>query len=117
MGVLIDTERKGCESAIHDHDSDLCVTMVGWIDVPYSDWGDFRRRGAIDITSLKLTFTDHPRLTAPPKVPPWVVRWTTHDFYLFTHHIHTAALKETTFIYGKNFVFTLGRNLLSGPLF
>ena len=28
------------------------VTMVGWVDVPYSDWGDFRRRRAVDISSL-----------------------------------------------------------------
>ena len=35
--VLIDMERKGCESIIHDHDCDLRVTMVGWVDVPYSD--------------------------------------------------------------------------------
>ena len=29
VGVLIDTERKGCESITHDHDCDLWVTMVG----------------------------------------------------------------------------------------
>ena len=52
VGALIDMERKGCESIIHDHDCDLWVTMVGWWDVPYSDWGDFRRRRAIDISSL-----------------------------------------------------------------
>ena len=51
MEVLIDMERKGCESIIHDHDCDLWVTMVGWVDVPYNDWGDFRRRRAIDIFS------------------------------------------------------------------
>ena len=28
------------------------VTMVGWADVPNSDWGDFRRRRAIDISTL-----------------------------------------------------------------
>ena len=27
------------------------VTMMGWADVPDSDWGDFRRRRAIDISS------------------------------------------------------------------
>ena len=52
VGVLIDTERKGGESIIHDHDCDLCVTIVGWVDVPYSDWGDFRRRRAVVISSL-----------------------------------------------------------------
>ena len=29
-----------------------CVTMVGWADVPDSDRGDFRRRPAVDISSL-----------------------------------------------------------------
>ena len=52
VGALIDMERKGCEWIIHDHDCDLWVTMVGWKDVPYSDWGDFRRRRAVDISSL-----------------------------------------------------------------
>ena len=28
-----------------------CVTMVGWADVPDSDWGDFRHRRAVDISS------------------------------------------------------------------
>ena len=51
---LIDMEWKGCESIIHDHDCDLWVTMVGWVDVPYSDWGDFRRRRAVDISSCLL---------------------------------------------------------------
>ena len=27
------------------------VTMVGWADVLDSDWGDFRRRLAVDISS------------------------------------------------------------------
>ena len=51
MGGLIDMERNGCELIIHDHDSDLWVTMVGWVDVPDSDWGDFKRQRAIDISS------------------------------------------------------------------
>ena len=29
-----------------------CVTMLGWADVPDSDRGDFRRRRAVDISSL-----------------------------------------------------------------
>ena len=29
-----------------------CVTMTGWADVPDSDQGDFRRRRAVDISSL-----------------------------------------------------------------
>ena len=48
---LIDMERKGSELIIHDHDRDLSVTLVGLVDVPYSDWGDFRRRRAVDISS------------------------------------------------------------------
>ena len=39
VGALIDMERKGCESISHDHDYDQWVTMVGWVDIPYSDWG------------------------------------------------------------------------------
>ena len=34
-----------------------CVTMVvRWADVPDSDWGDFRRRCAVDISSLIIVF-------------------------------------------------------------
>ena len=33
----IDNQRNGCESIIHDHDIDLCVAMVGWVDVPDSE--------------------------------------------------------------------------------
>ena len=29
-----------------------CVTMARWAVVPDSDWGDFRRRRAVDISSL-----------------------------------------------------------------
>ena len=29
----------------------LWATMVGWVDVPHSDWGDFKRRRAVDISS------------------------------------------------------------------
>ena len=32
-------ERKRCESIIHDHECDLYVTMVGWVDVANSDQG------------------------------------------------------------------------------
>ena len=35
----------------HDHDCDLWVTMVGWVDVLDNDWGDFRRWCAIDISN------------------------------------------------------------------
>ena len=34
VGAMIDTERKGCELIIHDHDRDLRVTMLVWVDVP-----------------------------------------------------------------------------------
>ena len=51
VGCVIDMDRKGCESIIHDHDCDLWVTMVGWVDVPYSDWGDFKRQRAVNISS------------------------------------------------------------------
>ena len=30
------------------------VTMEGWADVPDSDWGDFRRRRAVDISSFSF---------------------------------------------------------------
>ena len=32
------------------------MTMVRWADVPDSDWGDFRRRRAVDIRSLILRY-------------------------------------------------------------
>ena len=35
-------EWKECEPIIHDHNYDLPVTMVGWVDVRDSDRGDFR---------------------------------------------------------------------------
>ena len=31
-------------------------TMVGWADVPDSDWGDFRRRQAVDISSYSIGY-------------------------------------------------------------
>ena len=33
------------------------VTMVGWGDVPDSDWGDFRRRRAVDISSYEMDYS------------------------------------------------------------
>ena len=51
MRGLIDVEQNGCEVINYDHDCDLWVTIVGWVDVPDSDWGDFRRRRAIDTSS------------------------------------------------------------------
>ena len=32
------------------------LTMVGWADVPDSDWGDIRRRRAVDISSFQIIF-------------------------------------------------------------
>ena len=52
MGGPIDLEQKRFESIIHDHDHEPWVTMVGWVDVSGSDWGDFRRQRAIGISSL-----------------------------------------------------------------
>ena len=51
---MIDMEGKGCESVIHghDHDHDLWLAMLVWVNIPDSDWGDFRRRHAVDISSL-----------------------------------------------------------------
>ena len=37
---------------------------------------------------------DHPTLTGPPAVPPWVVCWTTHDFYLFYTLSKTVGLES-----------------------
>ena len=54
VGALIDTEEKGCESIIHDHDCDLWVTLVGWVNVQYSHWGDFRHRRAVDKSSYVI---------------------------------------------------------------
>ena len=45
--------------AVSDHDCDLWVTMVGWVDVPYSDWGDFRRQRAVDISSFRSVIYEH----------------------------------------------------------
>ena len=51
MGGLTDMERKGCELIIHDHDCDY-----GGVDrSPHSDWGDFRRRCAVDISRCLFT--------------------------------------------------------------
>ena len=50
MGRPIDMEQKGCESSIYDHDIDEC-DHGGVEHVPDSDWGDFKRRRAVDISS------------------------------------------------------------------
>ena len=45
-------KRKGCESIIHDHDRDLWVIVMGSMDVPDIDLGDFRYRRVIKIFSF-----------------------------------------------------------------
>ena len=50
MGRPIDMDRKRCESSFMTMIL-ASVAMVGWADVPDSDWGDFRRRRAVDISS------------------------------------------------------------------
>ena len=60
MGGLIDMERKGCELVIPDYDFDLSGTMVGWVDVPHSDGGDYRCRRAINIFDFYVYY--HQRL-------------------------------------------------------
>ena len=52
MGGPIDIERKGSELIIHDNEHDFCVTKVRKVDILDSDWGDFRHRRAIDISSF-----------------------------------------------------------------
>ena len=44
MGRLINMERNGFELIIHDHDCHICVTMIGWVDVPDRDRGDITCR-------------------------------------------------------------------------
>ena len=36
-----------------------CVTMVRWADVPVSDWGDYRRRRAVDISIFIMIFFEN----------------------------------------------------------
>ena len=37
----------------------ISLTMVGWADVPDSDWGDFRCWHAVDISSFQLLLWEH----------------------------------------------------------
>ena len=49
------------------------LTIVGWADVPDSDWGDFRRRRAIDISSSHfMLFPDIGPLGRPLKGNIWI---------------------------------------------
>ena len=34
--------------------TDVWVTLVGWVDVPYSDWGDFRPQRAVEISRIDI---------------------------------------------------------------
>ena len=56
---LFDIERKGCKLINNDHVRNLCVTMVGLMDVPDSGQGDYRRRRAFDTSScMRVSFRD-----------------------------------------------------------
>ena len=90
VGALIDKERKGCESIIHDHDCDL------WVDVPYSDWGDFRRRRAVDIIRGRFcmcvfisTLTHHKQIDACSSVDKIAVlrKWINHCNHVKPWHV------------------------------
>ena len=50
--ILVWNTGKLCESVIHDHDNDLCVTILGRMGVQDSDWGDCKRQGVVDTSSL-----------------------------------------------------------------
>ena len=52
MGGPIGMERRKCNTIIHDHNADICVTILGCVDVWESDRGDFRRRHVFDISSF-----------------------------------------------------------------
>ena len=90
-GGLLDIDRKGCESIIHDHDCDLWVTMLGWVVVPYSDWGDFRRWRAVDISSwvsimkkkvnAKLRKSSHFKFSTSDTTTLWPILYV-------VHHVH-----------------------------
>ena len=55
------------------------VTMVGWADVPDSDWGDFRRRRAVDISSSdwnqNISIHENAFENAVGKLPLPFIRW------------------------------------------
>ena len=56
-----------------------CVTMVGWADVPDSDWGDFRRRRAVNISSfpcIKPNLLEDDILSVQVNI---TVEWTAED--------------------------------------
>ena len=63
MEGLIDLERKGWESIIHDHGRGLWVNMVGRVGVRDSDRGVFRRRRTVD--TLTLHWRHNERLKSP----------------------------------------------------
>ena len=64
---------KWCVATIHDHGIDLFVTMVGWVDVPDSDKGDFKRRCAVDIPSFTQDWTSNQ--ISPSYLPKEFMYW------------------------------------------
>ena len=54
------------------------VTMVGWADVPDSDWGDFRRRRAVDISSYYYYFFKYD--TVVPQDETFEVKFNLNDY-------------------------------------
>ena len=66
------------------------VTMVGWADVLDSDWGDFRRRHAVDISSFKHCFTHH------------------HQWILWFHWWIISSVKNYEIIYRSDVQVTFG---------
>ena len=51
------------------------VTMMGWADVPDCDWGDFRRRRAVDISSCSLAACLPKQFTLDARVSWGVSLW------------------------------------------
>ena len=62
-----------------------CVTMVTWADVPNSDWGDFRRRRTVDISSCATVVR-----TIPQRCPYLIIVPLLRVPYL--NIVHTSSL-------------------------
>ena len=54
LGGQIYVEPNGYEWIIHGSDCDVFVNMVGWVHVPDSDRGYFRRQYAVDTPSYVI---------------------------------------------------------------
>ena len=54
-------EWQGCKLSSHDHDTDFCVIMVGWVDVPDSDRGDISNSNSMKLwlCSSKMLLSDY----------------------------------------------------------